>query len=132
MIGVPRGCRQRTMRGNTLHRTILNSAPLAMLAAMLLTGPCAAQNTPSPQSPGVQALDPKTCAPLNQREGTVNREGTVGGGPSLSDKLERGEGVLCPPRDADPEIAKLPQSGGRTPVIPPPGSPGGDLTVRPK
>ena len=54
-----------------------------------------------------------------------------GGNQTLSEKLEQTDGVLCPP-DVDPDIrAPTPQSGPM-PVIPPPGSPGGDPSVRPK
>jgi hypothetical protein len=50
----------------------------------------------------------------------------------LSDRLAQGGGVLCPPGNLDPEMQKQPPETGKTPVIPPPGSPGGDPTVRPK
>jgi hypothetical protein len=50
---------------------------------------------------------------------------------SLSEKLDQGGGVICPP-NIDPAIkAPTPQTG-RMPVIPPPGSPGGDPKVQPK
>ena len=52
-------------------------------------------------------------------------------GETLSDKLARTDGVLCPP-DVDPAMKAPTPDAGRTPVIPPPGSPGGDPTVRPK
>jgi hypothetical protein len=103
---------------------LLNSTAIAMALMIGLAGPCAAQNAPSPQMP--QPRDEKACAPQD------NRQGTVGSSQNLSDKLERSEGVICPPRDVDPEIAMPPPGGGRTPVIPPPGSPGGDPTIRPK
>jgi hypothetical protein len=50
---------------------------------------------------------------------------------TLSDKLARTDGVLCPP-NIDPDIKAPTPEVGRMPVIPPPGSPGGDPTVRPK
>ena len=50
----------------------------------------------------------------------------------LGDKLAKSDGVLCPPAGVDPEIRAPTPEGGKTPVIPPPGSPGGDPTVRPK
>jgi hypothetical protein len=50
----------------------------------------------------------------------------------LGDKLARSDGVLCPPAGVDPEIRAPTPETGNTPVIPPPGSPGGDPTVRPK
>jgi hypothetical protein len=51
----------------------------------------------------------------------------------LGDKLARSDGVLCPPPGIDPEIrAPTPPNAGNTPVIPPPGSPGGNPDIRPK
>jgi hypothetical protein len=67
--------------------------------------------------------------------GTTAPEGTTTGQRSepLGDKLARSDGVLCPPPGIDPEMhAPTPPDGGKTPVIPPPGSPGGDPSVRPK
>jgi hypothetical protein len=52
---------------------------------------------------------------------------------SLSEKLDRSNGVIKPRDDIDPGIAKpTPPAGSATPVIPPPGSPGGDPNVQPK
>ena len=51
---------------------------------------------------------------------------------SLSEKLARSDGVICPPEHVDPEIKAPTPPGGAMPVIPPPGSPGGDPTIRPK
>jgi hypothetical protein len=53
-------------------------------------------------------------------------------GNNLSDHLARTEGVICPPTGVDPEMHKEPPATGTMPVIPPPGAPGGDPTVRPK
>jgi hypothetical protein len=50
---------------------------------------------------------------------------------SLSDKLDQGGGVICPP-DVDPGMKAPAPETGKMPVIPPPGSPGGDPTVKPK
>ena len=51
----------------------------------------------------------------------------------MGDKLAKTDGVLCPPSGVDPDMhAPAPDTGGTTPVIPPPGSPGGDPSVRPK
>jgi len=59
--------------------------------------------------------------------------GTVGmAGEPLGDKLARSDGILCPPSGMDPEIRAPTPDTGTTPVIPPPGSPGGDPNVRPK
>jgi hypothetical protein len=78
-----------------------------------------------------EAADPRACAPserlLPPRDGAP-----VTTGENLSDKLARTDGVICPPSNLDPEIRLPTPDAGRTPVIPPPGSPGGDPTVRPK
>ena len=50
----------------------------------------------------------------------------------LGDRLARSDGVLCPPPGVDPEMHAPAPDTGKTPVIPPPGSPGGDPTIRPK
>jgi hypothetical protein len=50
---------------------------------------------------------------------------------SLSDKLDQGGGVICPP-NVDPGIKAPAPETGKMPVIPPPGSPGGDPNVKPK
>lgn len=51
---------------------------------------------------------------------------------TLSDKLATSNGVICPPTHVDPAMRQSPPPGGRTPVIPPPGSPGGDPNIQPK
>jgi hypothetical protein len=68
-----------------------------------------------------QTADPKACA--NTVQGSANQ--------SLSDKLDKSNGVICPP-DVDPGIKAPTPSAGKMPVIPPPGSPGGDPSVQPK
>jgi hypothetical protein len=50
---------------------------------------------------------------------------------SLSDKLDQGGGVICPP-NVDPGIKAPTPETGKMPVILPPGSPGGDPKVQPK
>src|SRR5260221_191382 len=50
----------------------------------------------------------------------------------LGYKLAGSDGVVCPPAGIDPEMRAPAPDGGRTPVIPPPGSPGGDPSIRPK
>jgi hypothetical protein len=50
----------------------------------------------------------------------------------LGDKLAKSDGVLCPPAGVDPEIRAPTPDTGNTPVLPPPGSPGGDPNLRPK
>ena len=52
---------------------------------------------------------------------------------SSSSDLSRSGGVIAPPADVDPEMKQTPPpSGGRMPIIKPPGTPGGDQSVKPK
>lgn len=108
-------------------------------ALLLLLGvqPCAAQNNPlphgtAPESNVPQPRDSKACSDDQRlRAGRETAPPREGGNQTLSEKLEQTDGVLCPP-DVDPDIkAPMPQAGPM-PVIPPPGSPGGDPSVRPK
>jgi hypothetical protein len=53
-------------------------------------------------------------------------------GTSSSD-LNRSGGVITPPAGVDPEIKQTPPATGSTmPIIPPPGTPGGNPAVKPK
>jgi len=77
------------------------------------------------------------CAPTQTtQQGNIAPEGTTTGqSPApLGDRLAKSDGVLCPPSNVDPLMhAPTPNAGaGSMPVIPPPGSPGGDPNVRPK
>jgi hypothetical protein len=52
---------------------------------------------------------------------------------TLSSDLNRSGGVIAPPAGIDPEIKQTPPpTGAKMPVIPPPGTPGGDSAVKPK
>lgn len=52
---------------------------------------------------------------------------------TLSSDLNRSGGVITPPADVDPAMKQTPPStGARMPIIPPPGSPGGNPAVKPK
>ncbi len=52
---------------------------------------------------------------------------------TLSSDLNRSGGVIIPPAGVDPKIKQTPPpTGAKMPVIPPPGTPGGDLSVKPK
>ncbi len=84
-----------------------------------------------------QAATPSTnCTPTqtNPQQGTLSPNGTTTGqnAEPLSDKLAKSDGVLCPPGGVDTEMHVPTPNAGTTPVIPPPGSPGGDPSVRPK
>ena len=52
---------------------------------------------------------------------------------SLSQQLDRSGGVIRPPVAVDPKMEKpAPETASQMPVIPPPGSPGGNPNVQPK
>ena len=130
-----------TKRCNMTHQETslsLTSRSLAVAFALtvtiLLMQPVAGQNTLPPRNPSAPLkIDPPACSDqerLPPENGNARQPGASA--PTLSEKLERSEGVICPPANVDPEIAVVPPGGGRTPVIPPPGSPGGDPNVRPK
>jgi hypothetical protein len=98
-----------------------------------------AQAPPTPATPPAPTAPPistANCAPMQPvpPRGTVLPEGTTTGqrAEPLGDKLAKSDGVLCPPAGIDPEIRAPTPDAGNTPVIPPPGSPGGDPTIRPK
>lgn len=110
------------------RRLILTLVCLGMTAA-----PGAAQSPSNP--PSATSPPPAGCTP----QSTVTPPGHTGPGATtgssqepLGDKLAKSDGVLCPPAGIDPEIRAPTPDTGRTPVIPPPGSPGGDPGVRPK
>jgi hypothetical protein len=50
---------------------------------------------------------------------------------TLSEKLDQTKGVICPP-DVDPAMKAPTPKTGDTPVVRPPGTPGGDPSVQPK
>jgi hypothetical protein len=102
----------------------------ALCAAMTV----AAAQTPirPPQAPNMPPTDQVVPEKIEPNE--PSDTGSVGSGSTLSEKLEASDGVIKPPRNIDPEItapAPVPNPG-TTPVIPPPGSPGGNPTIVPK
>lgn len=117
---------------------------ITALAALLLAFgafssplPASAQTKPAPMpeaaEPPPPKLDKKACADRDQLTRGDTHEGQASAPKeNLSDKLARTDGVICPPPDLDPQIRAPAPGGGRTPVIPPPGSPGGDQSVQPK
>jgi hypothetical protein len=80
----------------------------AVSVALVAGSPCLAQIT-----------DSKACTEQERSNQT------------LSEKLGQTNGVICPP-DIDAGMKAPTPEGGKTPVIPPPGSPGGNPNVQPK
>jgi hypothetical protein len=84
------------------------------------TAPPAISSTPNL---GCQARKEGSAVPV---------PGETTGSANLSDELSRSKSVICPPAEVDPSIAVPPTGGGVMPVIPPPGTPGGDPYIVPK
>jgi hypothetical protein len=116
-----------------------------VIASLVIAGSSAtfAQAPPTPVTPPAQTAPPAAdrtntnCAPTQTSpQGKIVPNGTTTGqsSESLGDRLAKSDGVLCPPSNVDPAMrAPAPNSdSSNTPVIPPPGSPGGDPSIRPK
>jgi hypothetical protein len=106
---------------------------------MTASGEAIAQAPPAPATPPAPTAPlalANNCAPTRPLlpRGIIAPEGGTTGqrAEPLGDRLAKSDGVLCPPADVDPEIRAPTPDTGNTPVIPPPGSPGGDPHVRPK
>jgi len=101
-----------------------------LIVALGLAPSCAAQITQVQQIQ--QTRDPQACRDdQGSRAGRSVPQPSDPGNQNLSEKLAQTDGVICPP-DIDPDIRAPTPQGGKMPIIPPPGSPNGDPTVRPK
>ena len=118
------------------------TSKLIFASALIAASPAAiAQAPPAPATPPQATAPP---APQRSADCTPTQSGqphgsTAAGGITtgqsrepLGDRLAKSDGVLCPPAGVDPEMRAPAPEVGKTPVIPPPGSPGGDPNVRPK
>jgi hypothetical protein len=113
-----------------------------ILASLLIaaSGSAIAQAPPSPATPPQATAPPppqraSDCTTETDRpRGNVTPDNSTVGQvrEPLGDRLAKSDGVLCPPSGVDPEMRAPAPDVGKTPVIPPPGSPGGDQNVRPK
>jgi hypothetical protein len=110
----------------------------ALLAAIVLASmlawpahgqaPNSAQPGSAPCSPSLQPGAPGGRLPSAQEQ-----PNPASPPDNLSNRLASSGGVICPPSNVDPEIKlPTPETGNTMPVIPPPGSPGGDPSVQPK
>jgi hypothetical protein len=93
---------------------------VALVAALLFAAPALAQSSDQPAPPQPQAR-PDPAPP----------DTGLDSGTSLSNTLSRTGGVITPPDVHDPNV-KTPPQAGNTPVIRPPGTPGGNQDVQPK
>ena len=119
----------------------INRAIFLSCILMAASGEASAQAPPGPVTPPAQTVPPSparatNCAPMQPapHSGAAVPDGMTTGqrAEPLGDKLARSDGVLCPPAGVDPEMHAPAPDVGNTPVIPPPGSPGGDPSIRPK
>lgn len=102
---------------------------LTAATAVAQAPPVGPQTAPSPQGT-------VRCAPVQPPTGQgagAPSQRTIGQSREpLSDRLAQSDGIMCPPSHIDPQMRKEAPDEGKTPVIPPPGSPGGDPAIRPK
>jgi hypothetical protein len=108
----------------------------AAITWFLLTAATASAQAPPTNPQPVPTQGTVRCAPVQppgQGTGAAPPQQTTGQSREpLSDRLAQADGVMCPPVEVDRQMQKPPPEAGKTPVIPPPGAPGGDPTVRPK
>jgi hypothetical protein len=109
----------------------------AAIPLLLAASAVYAQAPPQPPlaQPGSQPT--VRCAPVQppqqgQGKDDTSQQTTGQSREPLSDRLAQADGIMCPPSNVDPQMNKGAPEVGKTPVLPPPGSPGGDPTVRPK
>jgi|SRR6185437_8717592 len=116
--------------------TLANRATLVMTAAAfgaaMTACPAWSQTSPSqaPQT-GPEQQHSEPARPGDQI-GPQHGSSTAPSG-SLSDELSRTGGVMQPPSTGDQGVVAPPRTGPQsTPVIPPPGTPGGNPELQPK
>lgn len=101
-------------------------AILALIALIAAAGPAPAQTSPpnALTNPNAPVAPPSAAAPPEQIAPPAG---------SMSDRLSQQRGSITPP-SVDPGMTVAPSQSGRAtmPVIPPPGSPGGNQSVVPK
>jgi hypothetical protein len=104
------------------------AAVAAAVSALSLSSAQGQSERPGTPPSLVQPPSPSACPP---GVGAPRSNETTGNVP-LSDQLAKSKGVICPPAGVDPGIVAPPVNGGRMPVIPPPGTPGGDPSIQPR
>jgi hypothetical protein len=110
-----------------VRRYPMKAAAYPLLLAAVLgfsAAPASAQVTPGDPAGNQKDQWRPQDMPKGEKDGTE----------TLSDKLNASGGVIKPPRDVDPGIsitAPVPEPNS-TPVIPPPGTPGGPPGPEPK
>ena len=103
------------------------AATLISMAASGVPFASAQSERPAPPLPS-----PSPNGDCQRGTSVLPAPGETTGSANLSDQLSRSKGVICPPAGIDPGIAAPAVGGGVMPVIPPPGTPGGDPNIVPK
>lgn len=100
-------------------------------AGVFLAGSTLAQTAPNAPNQEQRRGPADHCFQQPPTSGPKQRsDDTKGQNPSR--QLSQSQGVVCPPAEVDPKITKPAPERGRTPVIPPPGSPGSGSNIQPK
>jgi hypothetical protein len=103
------------------------SAAVALVSVALVSIASVQAQSERPRPPAAAPPTQGECTPDSPRPPNE----TTGGRP-LSERLAESKGVICPPTGIDPGLTVPPVGGGRMPVIPPPGTPGGDPGIQPR
>ena len=91
-----------------------------MIAAIAMSGLLVTSVVAQTQPRDPNMPDPKNV-PAEKMAPDIGATGSTGSGGTLSDRLERTEGVIKPPAIGDTEAVKPPPSMPNMPVIRPPG-----------
>jgi hypothetical protein len=106
----------------TVSRATMSMAALVLLGTALNAIAAGGEDLAPPTLPPGQGQPVNPAVPSNPDQG-----GTLG------DRLSRSRGVIVPPPVKDQNVVAPPNADkAKMPVIPPPGTPGGDQTVVPK
>jgi hypothetical protein len=106
---------------------------LACALAALAFAQAPPQTKPPVAPKAVEQNSPDNCANATVGQGSdIDGKREPAQDKNLSDKLAASNGVICPPPHVDPAMRQPAPPGGPMPVIPPPGTPGGDPQVQPK
>lgn len=109
--------------------------PWALLGALALAGfaPVATARAETGDTVPAPSQSARPSEPSDQSQPSTppGPSGAVPG--TLSGELSRSDGVIAPPHTGDAAVVPPPNQGiSRTPVIPAPGTPGGNPAIQPK
>jgi hypothetical protein len=99
---------------------------VAVLATIATLSVATALAQDQPVAPAQRSRDCMPSPGMNDPTPNETR-----GNPPLSDQFSPSKGVVCPPPGIDPDISAPPPGGAKTPVILPPGAPGGGPSTQP-